>query len=136
MNNRPKNKKEHRVLKGKSVGALIADGLEEFASVVKADPSAAVTVFTCHKVSLDLNPTTYAPKQVKETRQLLGASQAVFAQFLGVSVSAVRGWEQGVNPPRDSAARLMDEIRHNPQYWRQRISELAVAKTSRKVTSR
>lgn len=136
MSIRATKTKEKDLLDGKTVGELIAEGLEEFANVVEADPSSAVQKFTCHKISLDLNPTPYEPRKVKETRQLLGASQAIFAQFLGVSVSAVRGWEQGVNPPRDAAARIMDEIRHNPKYWRRRISELAIAKTSRKVSSR
>jgi len=51
----------------------------------------------------------------------------LFAHFLGVSVKTVRSWEQG-KTPSDIASRFMDEIRHNPNYWRQRLKESAKAK--------
>ena len=72
---------------------------------------------------LDLEPGKYDGKKVKATRKLLGASQSVFAQFLGVSVRSVRAWEAGRKGPLDSVARFMDEIRHNPEYMRQRLRE-------------
>ena len=80
--------------------------------------------FTCRTVKLDLKPRKYNAKLVKETRGKLQASQAIFAQFLGVSVSAVQDWEQGSKPPAGSACRLMDEIRANPAYWLSRLKEL------------
>jgi putative transcriptional regulator len=127
------------ILKEKSVGELIAEGFEEFADALKSDKKTVAEKFTCHKVSLDLSPTPYSPARVKAARKLLAASQAVFAQFLGVSVKTVRAWEQGVNTPRESACRLMDEIHHDPEYWRTRLRELAVKKTrkarNRKVRS-
>lgn len=84
--------------------------------------------FTCRKIELNLEPTAYEPEKVKETRGLLGLSQALFAKFLGVSVRAVRSWEQGVNIPSDMACRFMDEIRGNPKYWRGRLKERVVSK--------
>src|SRR5690606_4338999 len=51
--------------------------------------------FTCRTVKLDLQPKPYDAEDVKKVRQILGASQAIFAQFLGVSRGAVRDWEQG-----------------------------------------
>jgi putative transcriptional regulator len=74
-------------------------------------------------VDLDLKPGVYNGKKVKETRKMLGASQTVFAQFLGVSVRSVRAWEAGRKGPLDSVARFMDEIRHNPEIFRQRLRE-------------
>jgi putative transcriptional regulator len=62
---------------------------------------------------------------VKETRKLIRASQAIFAQFLGVSLSAVRDWEQGIKPPGGAACRIMDEIRRNPDYFVGRLRELS-----------
>jgi DNA-binding transcriptional regulator YiaG len=79
--------------------------------------------FTCRTVVLDLEPMSYKPETVVTTRKLLQCSQAVFAQFLGVSLNTVRGWEQGVNPPKDIACRFMDEIHRNPDYWRKRLRE-------------
>ena len=102
----------------------ILDGLNEFKAAVDGDRAAAKRL-TWRKVKLNLKPTEYAPELVRETRQLLGTSQSVFAEFLGVSVQAVQAWEQGVNPVGRAPARLMDEIRHDPDYWRARLLEMA-----------
>lgn len=114
------------ILDGKSIGQLLAEGFEEFASEIKADKKGVAKRFTCHNIALDLHPQPYSPDLVKATRRLLNASQAVFAQFLGVSSKTVRSWEQGINTPSHSACRLMDEIRHNPAYWQARMLELVV----------
>ena len=58
---------------------------------------------------------------VKRVRELLGASQAVLAGFLGVNVNTVRSWEQGKRPPQPTACRFLSEIEADPPYWRQRI---------------
>lgn len=84
--------------------------------------------FTSRQITLDLKPTTYDPAAVKKTRDLLGVNQAVFAQFLGVSVQTIRSWEQGIHSPSEMACRFMDEIQRNPQYWITRLRESAVAK--------
>lgn len=86
--------------------------------------------FTCRKVVLTLEPTPYKPDLVKRTRNVLGASQAIFAQFLGVSTSTVQAWEQGENTPNVMACRFMDEIRVAPDYWRERLRNLVVPKES------
>jgi putative transcriptional regulator len=83
--------------------------------------------FTCRRVQLTLKPQLYSPEKVKKTRRILGASQAIFAILLGVSVKTVRAWEQG-SIPSDMACRFMDEIRHNPKYWIDRLREVAVEK--------
>lgn len=82
--------------------------------------------FTCRTVKLDLKPSRYSARQVATTRGLLGASQPVFAQFLGVSVKTVRAWEQGINTPSDMACRFMDEIRRDPAYWQKRLATTAL----------
>jgi putative transcriptional regulator len=78
--------------------------------------------FTCRKIDLDLQPETYTPEKVKDTRKILRASQPIFAKFLGVTARTVRAWEQGTNPPSDMACRFMDEIRRDPDYWFKRLS--------------
>jgi putative transcriptional regulator len=83
------------------------------------------TRFTSRRVRLELAQVVYTPQLVQDTRAILGASQAIFAQFLGVSPSTVQDWEQGNKPPGGSAARLMDEIRRDPKYWRERLRSLA-----------
>lgn len=87
--------------------------------------------FTCRTVTRPAAPTLYHPRLVRETRDLLAASQAVFASFLGVSVQTVRAWEQGVNTPSELASRFLDEIRHDPGYWRTRLRETGLAAAAR-----
>jgi putative transcriptional regulator len=105
----------------------IIDGLNEFSEAIERD-ALDPKRFTCRTVELNVEPSKYSAKMVRATRQLLRASQAVFAQFLGVSVKTVRSWEQGINTPKDVAARFLDEIRRNPDYWRARIRESIVVK--------
>lgn len=111
----------------KSVGDEIIEGLEEFATALENNEDIPAK-FTCRKIALESRPERYGPELVKATREILGASQAVFAQFLGVSVKTVSSWEQGKNVPQDIACRFMDEIRHNPPHYRQRLREMAVSK--------
>jgi putative transcriptional regulator len=108
----------------KTVGSKIVKRLGAFVDVVESgcEPQER---FTCRTIKLNIEPQAYGPGLVKETRELLGASQAIFAQFLGVSASAVQDWEQGAKPPKGVACRLMDEIRSHPDYWRKRLRELS-----------
>lgn len=107
----------------------IVRGLEEFANALERGEQIEER-FTCRKVVLDLHPTQYDSESVKEVRLLLGMSQALFAQFLGASPSCVRGWEQGQRKPDSMACRFLDEIRKNPQYWRERFAEIARPKAT------
>ena len=111
------------------IADMIVDGLEDFATSLKEGVDIA-QAYNCHKVLLELEPTPYDPDVVRRTRQVLRASQAIFAQFLGVSVQAVRAWEQGSKEPSDIACRFMDEIRSNPDYWRDRLRRLVRPKTA------
>jgi DNA-binding transcriptional regulator YiaG len=110
--------------RGASVGSTIATRLRRVAAAVDAGEDITKR-FTCRTVRLRLAPQPYGPKEVKLTRRKLGASQTIFAQFLGVSSSAVQDWEQGLKPPHGAACRLMDEIRRDPKYWIQRLRELS-----------
>src|SRR5438034_1144713 len=58
------------------------------------------TEFSYYRMELDLKPHSYTPGTVKQTRSMLGASQRVFAKFLGVSVKTVSEWEQGRGTPK------------------------------------
>lgn len=107
----------------------IIQGLQRFADALESGEDVTET-FTCRKIVLDLEPTSYSPELVKKTRKMLGMSQAMFAQFLGASRQAVQKWEQGRGKPEPVACRFMDEIRRNPEYWRNRFLELAKPKTA------
>jgi len=104
----------------------LVEGMEEFLEDLRKD-TPIPEKYTCRRVVLELQPSTYSPADVKATRKLLKVSQGLFAQFLGVSVKTVRAWEGGKNPS-DMACRFMDEIQRNPEYWRERLREATKVK--------
>jgi putative transcriptional regulator len=110
----------------KPKGEKIVERLKGFAETLEKSENITAR-FTCRTIRLNLQPHQYGPDQVKKARSLLGSSQAIFAQFLGVSVRTVHDWEQGRKTPKDVACRLMDEIRRDPGYWLNRMKELSVA---------
>jgi putative transcriptional regulator len=79
--------------------------------------------FTVHTVEVENKPGVFAPTAIAQIRQSLGASQPIFADFLGVDVKTVRSWEQGIRTPSGMARRFLDEIRLNPKYWQRRLKE-------------
>ncbi|MEX0866391.1 MAG: hypothetical protein WD030_03465 [Pirellulales bacterium] len=106
----------------------LVKSLENFADALESGEDLAER-FTCRKVLLKLPPTPYGPADVRETRQILGASQAIFAQFLGVSPRTVQAWEQGEQVPSPIARRFMDEIRHDRERFQRRFLELVTPRT-------
>ena len=60
-------------------------------------------------------------KKIKTTRKLLGISQSVFSELLGVSTSTVQDWEQGRRIPSNIACRFIEEIMYDIAYWRNRL---------------
>ena len=110
--------------KQRSVGAELVRRLKGFTAALQTTDELSQR-FTCRTVRLQLEPRRYTPETVRETRRALRASQAIFAQFLGVSLSAVRDWEQGLKKPGGAACRLMDEIRRNPDYFLRRLKEFS-----------
>ena len=107
-----------------SVGNEIVGRLKRFTEELSHTDDLAQR-FNVRTVRLNLKPRCYDADLVRKTRATLRASQAVFARFIGVSVSAVHDWEQGLKSPRGSACRLMDEIRQHPEYWLERLRELS-----------
>lgn len=56
----------------------------------------------------------YKASEVKAIRQTVGASQALFANILGVSVKTVEAWESGRNQPDGAARRLLAMMQADP----------------------
>jgi len=119
MQNNPK--KKGRL----NVGSELVRRLRDFNEVLETTDNVAARL-TCRTIRLHLEPKKYSGADVKKVRELLGVSQPLFAQFAGVSVAAIRDWEQNIKPPNKTVCRLMDEILHNPDYFRARVRELAV----------
>jgi len=53
--------------------------------------------------------------RVREIREKVGLSQVRFAPLMGVSVSGLRKWEQGVRRPGGAALTLLRGMDRNPQ---------------------
>ncbi len=60
-------------------------------------------------------PKPLKPAEIRQIRESVHASQAVFARFLCVSAKAVQSWEQGVRRPRSTALRLLSIAKKNPR---------------------
>ena len=76
----------------------------------------AVGQVTVRRVAVP-EPQDYRPADVRRVRRAIGVSQAVFAQFMGVSTVLVQSWEQGQRIPSRMARRLLDEIAREPRRW-------------------
>ena len=50
----------------------------------------------------------YNKSEIKAIRTHAGMTQAVFADYMGVSSKTVEAWEKGINHPTGSACRLLD----------------------------
>ncbi len=113
--------------KSPSIAEELIAGFTELADALEAGGDIGAE-FNCYQMQLDLRPETCTPQRVKEVRKRLGASQAVFAKFLGVTAKSVSQWERGVSEPMPIACRFMDEIRRNPAYYITRLRESMVRK--------
>ncbi|MDZ4819334.1 MAG: helix-turn-helix domain-containing protein [Planctomycetota bacterium] len=115
-------------------GQELVDGLREFSQAlrdIKSGKKLEKLDGNLHDMAIKTR--NYDPKLVKNTRDMLGVSQSLFAKFLGVSTSTVAAWEQGSNAPSDMACRFMDEIREEPAYWIARIQRTITAKKKKET---
>jgi putative transcriptional regulator len=117
------------VSKGKlsSRGARIVKALNQLADDLAAG-TRLETKYTVRQVRVIPKPSLYPPTRVRAVRELLGASQEVFAQLLAVSPMTVRSWEQGSRQPSPIARRFLDEIEMAPGHFRGRILDAAASR--------
>lgn len=111
----------------KTIGSKITDRLERFAANLEKvkNLDELQDTLTVRKVVLNLSPRPFSRDEVSGLRKSLRLSQAVFAEFLGVSVSTVQDWEQGINEPSGPARRILEEMYRDTDVWRKRIRKLA-----------
>jgi putative transcriptional regulator len=65
-----------------------------------------------------------SPEVIRETREKLNLSRAVFAHELHISPRTLEKWEQGLTKPNEQAATLILLVRKYPDTL-QRIKQLA-----------
>ena len=107
------------------------DNLQEFLDAADRGES-----ITARRVKLNLEPRDYTPQEVRMTREKLRLSQAVFAQFMGVSSKAVEAWESGANPPPGPVCRTLEAINLNPRAFFQMHLCASATRNTRKVKLR
>ena len=88
------------------VADQVAASLDEILTALDAgrDPAGAMRSDRVEVVE----PGTYDAPAVRAVRAKVGASQAVLAAVLGLSVEGVEHWEQGRRVPSGRARRLLD----------------------------
>jgi putative transcriptional regulator len=110
--------------RNKTVAEEMLEGLQAFARDLKKLPADEVKTKYRHRtVEVDFRRRTYDGEDVKQLRNSMGCSQKIFADFMGVSLGALRNWEQGIRPVSGIAARMFDEMRINPGYWKIRLHQ-------------
>ena len=112
-----------------SVPQQILEGLREMAEFATSGEPPEKR-YTVRHLTLDLEPGDYTPDKVRATREVFGLSQPLFAKFLGVEVSALRHWEQGIRSPSAVVRRFLDEMNATPDHWWTRI-ETAVRRAQK-----
>jgi putative transcriptional regulator len=60
-------------------------------------------------------PRKLRPRDIREIRLSLNASQVLFATFLNVSPNTIRSWEQGTRRPQGADLKLLSIAKKNPQ---------------------
>lgn len=88
----------------------IKTGLEEAIAYEQGVLQAQTTTLTVQPVS------HYSAKEIKDIRINAGMTQAIFAEFMGVSVKTVEAWEAGRNRPIGSACRLLYLTKADPAF--------------------
>ncbi len=94
------------------VGAFdkIRIGLEEAIAYERGALEAQTRKMTVQPVS------HYDASEIRSIRVNAGMTQAVFAEFMGVSVKTVEAWEAGRNHPIGSACRLLYLTKTDPAF--------------------
>ena len=69
------------------------------------------------KAKLSVTPVGhYGADEIKAIRKSTGFTQAIFAQYIGVSVKTVEAWEAGRNHPEGAACRLLALTKDDPYF--------------------
>ena len=112
----------------------IIDALTEFRDTLR-QRAPLEAKYTVRQVVVVVPPPQFGPDDVRKTRQELGVSQPVFADFLGTSPSTVRSWEQGQKVSSPMARRLLGLIGADPAYWKSRFASMVEPQGSERVFS-
>lgn len=107
------------------LGRRMVAGADDFLETMQAGEPIEKH-FTARTVDVRPGPREFKPDDVKAVRGYFRASQAVFADFLGVSVATLQSWEQGSRPVPGIASRYLDDLIAFPDLWKRRTKKIAI----------
>ena len=112
----------------KSLGHLLIESMNEHVAYIRGEgPGTSRTVFVDAQGAVVDAPPSYDADRIRRVRrQILGVSQAVFADALNVSRATVRAWEQGVRVPEGPTLRLLEIAEEHPEFFREKIRTAAM----------
>lgn len=87
----------------------LKEGLQEAIDFEKGNAKAKTVTFMIEPVK------KYSNEDIKKIRNKAGMTQAVFANYMGVSPKTVEAWELGRTHPTGPAYRLLDILAENKQ---------------------
>ena len=87
----------------------LKDGLQEAIDYERGKGSAKRTTYVIDPVK------KYSNVDIKRIRNRAGMTQAVFADYFGVSPKTIEAWELGRTHPTGPANRLLDILAQNKQ---------------------
>ena len=87
----------------------LKEGLQEAIDYERGKGSAKRTTYVIDPVK------KYSNVDIKKIRNRAGMTQAVFADYLGVSPKTIEAWELGRTHPTGPAHRLLDILAQNKQ---------------------
>lgn len=91
--------------------------MSEFFNELKASVEEAVQIE--QGIKQPARVTRFEVEDVKAIRAALNATQAEFAQALGMSVETVKSWENKRRNPTGLAAKVLATIRDNPSLYQE-----------------
>ncbi len=75
-----------------------------------------------NKLGVEIPKVYLKSHQIKEIRENMNLSQAVFARLLNVSPSSIRQWEQGKRQPTGATGVLLDLLQRAPNVLDYRLN--------------
>jgi DNA-binding transcriptional regulator YiaG len=99
---------------GQTFREQMAESMAELKGIIDRRESPTGNGKLSARVVEVVEPGAYDGDAVRDVREKLGVSQAVFARLVGVSDVLVRSWERGSRTPAEVARRLLDRMRERP----------------------
>jgi putative transcriptional regulator len=97
-----------------AIGSTVSDMLE-------AGLEVSFTQRELNQLGVEIPKSYISSNEIKNIRQLMQVSQAVFAKLLNVSISSIRQWEQGQRTPSGSTIILLELLQRDSSLLNYRL---------------